>query len=626
MAFTKETIRNKEKQEFIKNLKPNLRKDDDLEKYLHFGIGAIGEIAAENIPYINEYLQGINYAKEQDGEDLIAYIDESHINQKLKKKTEKTSESKTKSENKKGKKDYSFNSSAKAEKLNLEPIYADYMLDNENYSVYSFGENINLYEWSKSYWKQINKNDGEGLAMQWIRSYDHNEATDYRSRTCFSTALKTLHAEKRKLPARPKSIIIPMEDAWLEVHEDGVIFIVEPNKEVGVTYQIKGKVLSEQKATITDDFGSSIEGAKQESPTDDFGNKNIYIPKPVPKNSLFAHFLKNSVPKHEDQRLLAQYTGSTLIPDTRMQTALVIEGPGLNGKSEYANMTSGMHEKVASLDLDDLKGFGKSELVDASLVIVPETPKRSINEQELKKIISGDKIVINQKHKDVFTYEPTAKMIICCNSFPSIQDESNGVWRRLIMMRFDTVISENNIIKNLSKRIINEEMHILVDWALSGLVDLLKNGDFSIPEHVQANKEAEKKNSKNALIFAEDMYLEVSEECKTKKDDIYNKYKIYCDEKGWNAFGEVQFWKIINQKFPTLQTINKRELGGRKRYCNLFFDLSQAVDDPDIDEKTHQMKLEDEIAILDRSLARRTISVNEYANMLKKAYEIYAKR
>jgi len=92
MAFTKETIRNKEQKEFIKNLKPNLRKDDDLEKYLHFGIGAIGEIAAENIPYINESLQGINYAKEQDGEDLIAYIDESHINQKLKKKTEKTSE------------------------------------------------------------------------------------------------------------------------------------------------------------------------------------------------------------------------------------------------------------------------------------------------------------------------------------------------------------------------------------------------------------------------------------------------------------------------------------------------------------------------------------------------------
>lgn len=626
MAFTKETIRNKEKQEFIKNLKPNLRKDDDLEKYLHFGIGAIGEIAAENIPYINEYLQGINYAKEQDGEDLIAYIDESHINQKLNKKTGKTSESKPKSENKKGNKSYSSKSSSKEDKVNLEPIFADNLLENENYSVFNFGENINLYEWTKSYWKQINKIDGEGLAMSWIRNHDKNEATDYRSKSCFSTALKTLHAEKRKLPARPTSIIIPMEDTWLEVHEDGVIFIVEPNKEVGVTYQIKGKVLSEQKATITDDFGNSIEVAKQEPLVDNYGNKNIYTPKGVPAKSLFAQFLNNSIPRAEDQRLLAQYTGSTLIPDTRMQTALVIEGPGKNGKSEYANMVGGMHEKVASLDLDDLKGFGKSELVDASLVIVPETPKRSINEQELKKIISGDKIVINQKHKDVFTYEPTAKMIICCNSFPSIQDESNGVWRRLIMMRFDNVISDDKIIKNLSKRIINEEMHILVDWALNGLVDLLKNGDFSIPEHVQANKEAEKKNSKNALIFAEDMYLEVSEECKTKKDDIYNKYKIYCDEKGWNAFGEVQFWKIINQKFPTLQTINKRELGGRKRYCNLFFDLSQAVDDPDIDEKTHQMKLEDEIAILDRSLARRTISVNEYANMLKKAYEIYAKR
>ncbi|WP_374553341.1 DNA primase family protein [Aquitalea pelogenes] len=533
---------------------------------------------------------------------------------------------KAKAEQKKSKgKSLGFKSYVKPEKVKLEPVYADYILSDENYMVCAFGENINLYEWKQSYWSKINQKSGIGRAMKWLRENEKNEATDMLAQKCFATALTTLLSEDRFLPPKPKTIIIPMEDAWLEVHEDGVTFIVEPNKAIGVTYQIKGKVLNSKESVVTDDFGNVVEGAKQEPCTDDFGNKNIYIPKSVPEKSLFAHFLNNSVPKAEDQRLLAQYTGSTLIPDARMQTALVIEGPGKNGKSEYANMVAGMHEKVASLDLDDLTGFGKAELVDASLVIVPETPKRSINEQELKKIISGDKIVINQKHKDVFTYEPTAKMIINCNSFPKIDDESNGVWRRLIMMKFDNVIADDQIIKNLSKRIVDEEMHILVDWAINGLVDLLKQGDFSIPESVKANKEAEKKNSKNVLVFIEDMYVELSEECKMKKDDMYAKYKVYCEEKSWNAFGEVQFWKIMKQKFPNLQTIQKREISGRKLYCNLFFDLSQATDDPEIDEMHVELELEREIAILDKSLARKTISVNEYASMLKKAFEKYAK-
>lgn len=518
-----------------------------------------------------------------------------------------------------------FKSNVKHEKEKLEPIYADSALANEDYSVCAFGENINLYVWKTGYWNQINKINGESLAMKWLRDYNKSEATAYLARTCHLTALQTLHSEDRILPVRPTSIIIPMKDTWLEVSENGTIFKIQPNKNLGVTYQINGTLGSNNPTNTADDYGNELI-FQNGCMVDDFGNEfEIYVPKAVPKKSLTAHFLNNSVPKAEDQRLLAQYTGSTLIPDTRYQSAAVIEGPGLNGKSEYANITSGMHQKVASVDLDDLRGFGKAELVDASLVVVPETPKRSINEQELKKLISGDKVVINVKNKDMFTYEPIAKWIICCNSFPKIEDESNGVWRRLIMMRFDNVITPDKIIKNLSKRIIAEEMNVFVDWALAGLVDLLKSGDFSIPESVKQNKEAEKKNSKNPLVYIDDMYVEMSEECNIRKDDFYNKYKLYCEEKSWNAFGEVQFWKIVKQRFPNLQTLQKRELSGRKLYCNLFFDMSQATDDSDIERKTLDMKLEEEIEILDRSLSRKTISINEYAIMLKKAYEKHAK-
>lgn len=525
------------------------------------------------------------------------------------------------------KKKAAFKSFVKPDKEKLEPIYADHAIENEDYSVFAFGENINLYLWKNNYWNQVKKIDGESLAMKWLRGYNKSEATSYLAKTCHATALQTLHSEDRILPKRPTSIIISMQDTWLEAHEDGRIYKFPPNKSYGVTYQIKGTIGSNNPKTYTDDFGNEYVKNMVEIVVDDFGTTNgeVYVPRAVPEESLTRQFLENSVPKAEDQRLLAQYTGSTLIPDTRYQTALVVEGPALNGKSAFADTVAGMHEKVATVDLEDLRGFGKAELVDASLVVVPETPKRSINEQELKKLITGDKVQINIKNKDMFTYEPIAKWIICCNSFPTITDESNGVWRRLIMMKFEHVISADKIIKNIAKRIIAEEMNVFVDWALTGLADLLKTGDFSIPDSVKANKEAEKKNSKNPLVFIDDLYVEISEECKMKKDEFYNKYKIHCDEKSWNAFGEVQFWKIVKQKFPNLETIQKREISGRKLYCNLYFDMSQATDDSDIDRKTVDMQLEEEIEILDRSLSRRTLSVNEYAAQLKKAYERHAK-
>ena len=44
-------------------------------------------------------------------------------------------------------------------------------------------------------------------------------------------------------------------------------------------------------------------------------------------------------------------------------------------------------------------------------------------------------------------------------------------------------------------------------------------------------------------------------------------------------FGDVQFWKRINQKFPDLVVTQKREAQGRKYYVNLFFDYTLGKDD-----------------------------------------------
>jgi len=578
MAFTKEKIKEGQATKEMEKSTPNSNKDSQLDKYVAFGMDSINEIDAENIHYINESLKGINFLNEKEGEPLIPYIDMSVYQGKVNGKAKANGkESKKKSSNK-------GSYSPKPEKEYLEPIFAQAMAERDDIAVAEQNENITFYKWVDSHWSSMTNQAAKAFALEWLDENYPDRATGYLANSCYQTAaLKLLN--KKPLPPKPTTIIIPFADKWLYVSEAGRIICGEPDRNIGITYQINASIGdSDSKQYRTDDFGNRIEVFKPEFNTDDFGdsNKTEYFPGDLAANSLFSNYLAMSVPNEQDQKLLQQFFGSTLIPDTRYQTSLVMEGPAKNGKGVAIEVAAGMHQKTATVTLEKIDGFGKSELIDASLVVVPETPTKGFNEQEFKKLISGDRVVIDTKGKSQFTYKPFAKWLIACNRFPKIEDESMGVWRRVMIMKFNTVIKGEDTVHNLGEKIVAKEMKQVVDWSLKGLQSLLakgENGYFDIPEHIKENTIKEKANSNNVIVFAEDLYVSIGTEFKLKKEDFYNKYLDYCEEKHCMPFGDVQFWKRMNQIFPTLEQKQKREMTGRKFYVNLFFDSSKATDD-----------------------------------------------
>ncbi|MES4787339.1 MAG: hypothetical protein C4294_17780 [Nitrospiraceae bacterium] len=308
----------------------------------------------------------------------------------------------------------------------------------------------------------------------------------------------------------------------------------------------------------------------------------FFTPKELDKESLFAKFLNTALPNIDDQNILQEYVGYTLMPDTRYQKAMVFEGNGGNGKGATTEIISALHQNVCSIKLDRIGGFGLSQIPDASLVVVNETPKKGINEEMLKQLISGDQVVVEIKNKNQFTFRPFAKWIISCNQFPKIGDESEGVWRRIILLKFNNTFTGTAKINDIHKKIISSEMLNVLEWALIGLQRLLArgdNGDFKIPDHIKAYSETEKANSNNVIGFIDDSYLAVSKNPDVKKDDIYNIYLKYCENKFINPYGSVQFWKRINLSFPNLNSVQKREKDGKKYYTNLFFDYSAVKTD-----------------------------------------------
>lgn len=431
-------------------------------------------------------------------------------------------------------------------KKSIELIYAQKKNAEGRFAAKEEGENRVLYEWSGVCWDRKTDSCGEKDAWEWLKRHAPAMALPAKAGSLFQSALLDL----KTLPENPEQNIVPLANLWLEITEDNRLRIRKPDQKLGISYHIKAELNPE-------------EGAE------------FYEPKDIPEASLFYQFLAMSLPDINVRNLIQEYCGYTLLNDVRFQTAQVWVGDGSNGKSVLLKLISAIHAKVGSIALDDLKGFNLAPVVDSSLLVSSETPKRGINEQEFKKIVTGDPLTVAYKFKDIFTHSPTAKLLIACNRFPHINDESDGVWRRLQIIRWGVNLSREQQIPNLDKSIIKNELHLVVEWCLQGLLRLLDRGDFNEPECVVVHKSEEKRNSNSVLAFKDDNGLKVSNGFTIKKSKLYEQYEQFCESNCLTCFGAPEFWKKLKQVFPNIQEQKKGQNGSRYRVVNLGFgDLS----------------------------------------------------
>ncbi len=425
--------------------------------------------------------------------------------------------------------------------------YVHYVRTNPNLRITENGESTAAYEWKGSHWGKITDAQFQRKAWDWLKVNEPKRATATMARSLHASSLLELPI----LPAAPEVTVVPLQDKWLVVEEDGQFRVMEPNRDWGVTYEINAH------SHMGCNFGT-------------------YEPKDLPEDSWFSRFLAVSLPNLEERALVQEYCGYTLLNDVRFQVAQVWVGNGRNGKSVLLKVMEKLHSKVGSISLDKLSDFGLTPIVNASLVVSSETPKGGIDEQALKQIISGDPVTVEYKFKDSFKYSPTAKLLIACNRFPHVKDDSNGVWRRLQIVHWGINLTEDQEIPNMEKKIIDNEIKAVLDWCLQGLSRLLRRGSFNVPESSKIRKESEKMNSNNILAFVEDYGLGICSEGKVLyKHSIYEKYDKYCVSNGLTAFRGNEFWKRMAQIFPAMQEKKKPDSSGnRLRAVNLAFNSS----------------------------------------------------
>ncbi|MCX7928942.1 MAG: phage/plasmid primase, P4 family [Patescibacteria group bacterium] len=277
--------------------------------------------------------------------------------------------------------------------------------------------------------------------------------------------------------------------------------------------------------------------------------------------------------------------------DPRLVEKFVIFlGSGSNGKSVLLDVLKWLvgETNFSSLSLDAMqKAENLYELIDKKINICDEIDKTTeLNPALLKNIVSGGEVLIKKLYAQPFKYRLKTKFIFSANSMPYIPDDSYGMRRRLIILPFKNVFSDDpNHNASYGSKVadkgirdrIRAELPQIFNLLLERIDVLKKTLSFDIPE--------ESRHEINDFVdLSDSFHYFISYFC--KKDDscpkikltaFYKRYQNICKEYGMKSMSCPAFIKRIKNNFPAKIFI--KDIHGLKaEYISGF----KVVDDDEI--------------------------------------------
>jgi putative DNA primase/helicase len=272
---------------------------------------------------------------------------------------------------------------------------------------------------------------------------------------------------------------------------------------------------------------------------------------PDAKAQLFSDYLNRVQPDIERQYILAEYLAYIFIKPSylKLEKTLLLYGSGANGKSVFFEIVNALlgAENVSSYsmqNLTDTKGYFRAMLGNKLLNYASEINGK-LETSIFKQLVSGEPVEARLPYGDPFTLTNYAKLIFNCNELPKDVEQSHAYFRRFLIVPFDTTIPENEQDKELSKKIIENELSGVFNWVLEGLQRLLSQKRFTQSNVVDRQLEDYKKQSDSVQMFLEDEGFEKSTNESMEFKELFRLYLSYCTESNYRACSKQNFSKRI---------------------------------------------------------------------------------
>lgn len=240
----------------------------------------------------------------------------------------------------------------------------------------------------------------------------------------------------------------------------------------------------------------------------------------------------------EDIPVVQEIVGYCLLRDYRFAKAVMLLGPGANGKSTLLNLIAAMlgERNVATPALQDLiyNRFAKAELYGKLANIHADIPAYKLRYTGPFKMLTGQDISwAEKKHAHPFEFRNYAKLLFSANELPQTDDMSEAFWRRWIIIEFPHAFLEGDPQTDpsmLEKLTMPSELSGLLAWALKGLKRLLENKKFTMTK-TREEIETEWVTRTDSLRAFVMKHVSADPNCYVVKDDFYAVYQDFCSSR-----------------------------------------------------------------------------------------------
>ena len=285
----------------------------------------------------------------------------------------------------------------------------------------------------------------------------------------------------------------------------------------------------------------------------------------APEGKEIIKFLNFAIPNADDRKMVLEYGGYGMTPDTRQQRFLMICGQGGTGKSILIRLLEGMAgiKNVSNVSMQELnKRFSTSLLVGMTLNSCADLSGEALEDSStMKKLIGEDWIMAEFKGKNGFMFKNYSKLLFSTNMLPVITAErTNGFYRRLLILEMDRQPEKPDM--ELAERLL-PELPYLIKISVQALHEMYQRGTITISENSKAAVLQMRKDSDVVEAW-------ISEKCtvganlRIERTEAFESFKKYCEDEERQSLTRNGFYKALRQKnfVTTTDSRGKRHFVG----------------------------------------------------------------
>jgi putative DNA primase/helicase len=283
----------------------------------------------------------------------------------------------------------------------------------------------------------------------------------------------------------------------------------------------------------------------------------------------FQAFLNRVQPDKDCQELLAEYIGYVFVSNRRLklERALLLYGGGANGKSVFYEIITALlgPENISHYSLESLTtppAYSRANLANKLVNYVSEI-SGNLEANCFKQMTSGETIEARLPYGQPFELRDYARLIFNCNTLPGNAEQTEGYFRRFLIVPFNVTIPRDEQDTQLAAKIIRAELSGVFNWVLQGLERLLQRQNFAEPAAVSAERDNYRKTSDSVRMFLDELQYVPDPDLKVTLKDMHSEYKRFCQEDLYKPVGTPNFKK----RLEAAGFLTKRTNGVNVVYC-----------------------------------------------------------